>query len=144
MSTTVQIPLPAALGGDPGRAELVFSGVEQAGRSFEARVFLDNPDADDRTPRTPEAGYVGSFHVYGHGSPEPPAIAEARAAGDGEQPVAPIEKRVHVGEPAMLAAMAGRDELAITVVTLPVEPGGVQPARAFERVAAVFDPGAAR
>src|SRR2546425_10342320 len=49
------------------RADIVFEGVEQAGGSFEARVFLNNPEADTSTPMTPEHGYAGSFHVYGYG-----------------------------------------------------------------------------
>lgn len=38
---------------DARRAELVFGGVEMAGPSFEGRVVLNNPDADDRKPQTP-------------------------------------------------------------------------------------------
>ena len=49
------------------RADLVFTGVRHAEDSFQTRVFLNNPDADDTTPATPEAGYAGSFTVFGHG-----------------------------------------------------------------------------
>src|SRR5438067_7855743 len=58
--------------------DLVFRGVEQAGPSFEARVFLNNPAADESTLQAPETGYAGSFHVYGYGEPAPPAIVEAK------------------------------------------------------------------
>jgi hypothetical protein len=50
------------------RADLVFHGVDHAGPSYEARVFLNNPDADAETPRTPDEGYAGSFHIFGHGN----------------------------------------------------------------------------
>jgi tyrosinase len=50
------------------RADLVFEGVDHAGPSFEARVFLNNPNATENTPRQPAEGYAGSFHIFGHGS----------------------------------------------------------------------------
>ena len=74
---------------DARRVELVFRGVEQAGPSFEARVYLNNPDADETTQRTPEAGYAGSFHVYGYGEHPPPPLADAKARQ------APVGRRWH-------------------------------------------------
>lgn len=49
------------------RADLQFRGVDHSGPSFEARIFLDNPDADASTPADDAAGYAGSFHIFGHG-----------------------------------------------------------------------------
>lgn len=122
------------------RAEVVFAGVEQAGPSFEARVFLNNPEADESTPQRPETGYAGSFHVYGYGEPAPPAIAEAKAKqAEGGGAVAPIEKRLHADEVAVRAALEGCDELTITVVPVPADPGGAVPARPFEHVDVVFN-----
>jgi hypothetical protein len=131
------VPTPSSA---VSRAQIVFSGVEQAGPSFEGRVFLNNPDADETTPRTSEAGYAGSFHVFGYGPHPPPAMAEAkdaRAAGTG--PVAPIEKRVHANREALRAALDASDELTITVVTIPVDPGGPTLEQPFENVQVVFD-----
>lgn len=126
---------------DEHRAELVFEGVEQAGPSFEARVFLNNPEADESTPRTPEAGYAGSFHVYGYGAQAPPEMAEAKARRAPDAgPVAPIEKRVHADEGALRAALEHGDELTVTVVSVPADPGGAAPERPFERVNVVFGP----
>jgi len=55
---------------DPGegvdRADLVFYGVDHSGPSYEARVFVDAPDADETTPTDVEHGYVGSFTVFAH------------------------------------------------------------------------------
>ena len=48
------------------RADLVFYDVDHSGPSYRARVFLDNPTADQGTPLDPESGYVGSFTVFGH------------------------------------------------------------------------------
>jgi hypothetical protein len=125
---------------DARTAELVFTGIEQAGPSFEGRVFLNNPDADDGTARVPETGYAGSYHVYGYGDQAPPAIAEAKAKQpEGGGPVAPIEKRVRVDGAALRAALGRSDELTVTVVPVPVEPGGVAPERPFEHVDIVLD-----
>jgi tyrosinase len=51
------------------RADLQFHGVDHSGLSYEARVFLNQPDADLETPPEPgdKGGYAGSFHVFGHG-----------------------------------------------------------------------------
>ncbi len=49
------------------RAELVFYGVEHRGPSFEARVFLDEPEAGVNSALELEAGFAGSFVVLGHG-----------------------------------------------------------------------------
>jgi hypothetical protein len=134
-------PIPVPRMRDVRRADLVFGGVEQAGPSFEARVFLNNTDADERTPLSPEAGYAGSFHVYGYGEPAPPAIAEAKAKqAKGGEPVAPIEKRLHAGEAAIRAALERSDELSVTVVPIPADPGGRAPERPFQHVQVVFDP----
>ena len=133
-------PIPVAPFRSVRRVELVFGGVEQAGASFEARVFLNNPAADESTLQTPETGYAGSFHVYGYGEPAPPAIAEAKQRQvEGGGPFAPIEKRLHADEATVRAALEGSDELIVTVVPVPADPGGVAPERPFEHVDIVFD-----
>lgn len=137
--TAPAISLPRSL--RPRRAELIFTGVDQAGPSFEGRVYLNAPAADERTPLAPEAGYAGSFHVFGFGAVAPPAMAEARRAS-GDEPVAPIEKRLHVDEAALGIALEHADELTITVVAVPVDPGGPTPSRPFEQVEAIFEPSA--
>jgi tyrosinase len=60
------ISLPQADGAF-SRADLIFTGVDHSGPSFEARVYLENPDADEGTPLDPENGYAGSFYIFGHG-----------------------------------------------------------------------------
>jgi hypothetical protein len=49
------------------RADLVFTGVDHSALSYEVRAFLNNPEADETTPRTLEQGYGGRFVVFGHG-----------------------------------------------------------------------------
>jgi hypothetical protein len=50
------------------RVDLQFHGVDHSGPSYEGRVFLNNPQADQNTNTTLEDGYVGSYHVFGHGN----------------------------------------------------------------------------
>jgi tyrosinase len=49
------------------RADLVFTGVEHAGGSFEVLVFLNNRSATDTTAHDLDRGYGGRFVVFGHG-----------------------------------------------------------------------------
>jgi len=49
------------------RADVVFTGVDHSGCSYEVRLFLNNPDADADTRRDEAVGYAGRFHVFGHG-----------------------------------------------------------------------------
>jgi hypothetical protein len=49
------------------RADIQFDGVDHSGPSFEARIFLNNPSADESTERVAETGYAGSFYIFGHG-----------------------------------------------------------------------------
>jgi hypothetical protein len=58
---------PSTIAGEFTRADLVFYGVEHRGRSFEALVFLDAPEATLATPLDVENGFAGSFVVFGHG-----------------------------------------------------------------------------
>jgi hypothetical protein len=49
------------------RADIQFHDIDHSGASFEARVFLNNPKANEKTAKTPARGYAGSFHIFGHG-----------------------------------------------------------------------------
>jgi hypothetical protein len=49
------------------RADLEFIGVDHSGASYEARVFINNPGADENTPTVEANGYAGSFSIFGHG-----------------------------------------------------------------------------
>jgi hypothetical protein len=48
------------------RADLELEGLERFGSSYVGHVFLDNPEADPTTERTPEKGYAARFTVFGH------------------------------------------------------------------------------
>jgi hypothetical protein len=62
------IPLPAAIAaGEFSSAQLIFYEVDHSGPSFEAPVFLAASDVDATTPFDPDAGFAGSFVIFGHG-----------------------------------------------------------------------------
>jgi hypothetical protein len=58
---------PAVPVGEFDAAELIFYDVDHSGPSFAALVFLNSPDADIGTPLDDEAGFAGSFYIFGHG-----------------------------------------------------------------------------
>ena len=49
------------------RSDLEIYGIYHGGPSYEGRIFLNNPKADQTTPRSRENGYAGSFYIFGHG-----------------------------------------------------------------------------
>ena len=49
------------------RADIIFDGLDHSGASFEARIFINNPDADATTELTAQNRYAGKFHIFGHG-----------------------------------------------------------------------------
>ena len=71
MERYVSEPIPLPSLDDPaapiGRADLVFEDINPQGPSYQARVFLDQPDADHSTPRETGSGFAGWFTIFGHG-----------------------------------------------------------------------------
>lgn len=110
-------------GRDFRRADILFEGVDQSGPSFEARVFLNNPSADDETDMTSENGYVGSFHVYGYGLWPSDFTAEDAPSSGSRTPRMPITKYIMATE-ALRAALAEGDDVTVTVVTAFYTPSG--------------------
>ncbi len=49
------------------RADLVFTGVDHSGGSYEVLVFLNNTAATDTTAHDIQHGYGGRFVIFGHG-----------------------------------------------------------------------------
>ena len=114
--------VPLAEGpGDPeagGRADIVITGIEHGGPSYELRVFVNHRDATADTAATPEEGYAGSAYVYGHGAPGYPG---GEPSGAARLPVT----RYIVATEALRAAAATGESAAITLV--PVAFGGPEP-----------------
>lgn len=103
------------------RADIEVHGLEQAGPSFEGRIFLNNPNAELNTAPTRENGYAGSFHVYGYGIwPGDLEKESGRQAAKSDEVRAPIHKTVIATEAIRDAARKGQD---VTVTIVPVYPG---------------------
>jgi hypothetical protein len=49
------------------RADLEISGIYHGEASYEGRIFLNNPTANEKTAKSLANGYAGSYHVFGHG-----------------------------------------------------------------------------
>jgi tyrosinase len=110
------------------RADLEFRGVDHSGPSFEARVFFQNPRADQATAQNEAEGYAGSFHIFGHGG----CFGELGHCDVGEtprgvydrrppHPLTPYFKKVVVTE-ALQRVMQTADGDKLTVTVVPVVP----------------------
>jgi hypothetical protein len=75
---------------DVSRVDIEFEQVDHSGASFEGRVFLNNPAADENTDPSPENGYAGSFFIFGHGGC---FGDEGHCEVDTERPVDPYDPR---------------------------------------------------
>jgi tyrosinase len=111
--------------GQPGfyRADLQFHGVAHRGDSYEGRVYLDSPEASPSTPMEPEAGYAGSFYVFGHG----PCYGDDGHCEVPQGPIHPFDyRRPHPLNPRLAVVTitdalrrlidAGASEFRVTVV----------------------------
>ena len=111
-----------------GRADLVFYGVDHSGPSYEARVFVNRPDADEETPLDAQEGYVGSFTVFGHAGcygDEGHCLPEQRFGDEFDQrpphPLEPWTKTV-IGNDALKRAIQDSSVTEVTVTVVPVAP----------------------
>jgi hypothetical protein len=131
-SHTLEIPMED---GKPDfvRADLVFRGVEHLRESFEARVFVNEDDADENTPTDDEHGYAGYFVVFGHGGCAGDEghcdVPDLEAQRDPEDlrlahPLTPQTKLVVATE-----ALQRLEEPTFTVTVIPVQPGESAPRR---------------
>lgn len=107
---------------DFSRADIEFDGVDHRGASFEARIFLNNPQADEHTTKTLETGYAGSFHIFGHGGcfeDEGHCDVAPRRAYDPRpaHPLSPTRKIVIATEAVRQALQTG-DTATVTVVPI--------------------------
>jgi len=119
------------LAGDFTRADIEVYGLDHSGESFEGRVFLNNPDADESTDLTLDNGYAGSFYIFGHGGCFGDVghceVSGQRRAYDPRQshPLLPQTKAVRATEALRRVAAQGED-IKVTVVPV-LAPGIEQP-----------------
>lgn len=114
------------------RADLVFHRVDHSQASYEARLFLNNPAADEGTPLDEESGYAGSFYIFAHEGcfgdighcdlPDEPSDPFDRRP---LHPLTPHKKAVEITEPLERLAEA-EEEVTVTVVPITVDPVSTQ------------------
>ena len=79
VGVTMPVAIPVSQGKPLNR---IVHGLEQAGPSYEVRVFIGNKSADIGTPLHSRYGFVGPLHIYGYGPRMPvipgPAAKKAR------------------------------------------------------------------
>lgn len=132
MATRIYVSPPISLESlDPSfhRADIVFHRVDHSGASFEAAVFLNNPSVNAETQKTPEMGYAGSFHIFGHGGctggaghcevTGPPRPYDPRRG----HPLTPA-KKVVIATDAVRRVLEQGQEMTVTVV--PTVTGGTE------------------
>ena len=96
-----------------GRADVLGAGLDHGGPSYELRIFLGNPGADEDTPLAPEHGYAGSIHVYGSGG-----VAGVPAPMPGARSVIATE--------AVRAAAAKGPRTSVTLVPVGYDAGELE------------------
>jgi hypothetical protein len=111
-----------AIDRDFSRADIEFNGVDHSGASFEARIFLSNPAADEHTQTSLETGYAGSFHIFGHGGcfgDEGHCEVVPRRAYD-PRPAHPLSpaRKVVIATEAIRKALQSGDTATVTVVPI--------------------------
>ena len=112
------------------RADLVFTGVDHSGMSYEVRAYLNNPEADETTPRALEQGYGGRFVVFGHGGcygdlGHCDVPTESRGPHDlrPPHPLAPQTRIITVTEALERVLREGEGELtSVTLVPISKDP----------------------
>ncbi|MBW4623316.1 MAG: hypothetical protein KME17_28650 [Cyanosarcina radialis HA8281-LM2] len=103
------------------RADIIFEGVDRSGISYEGRVFLNNPNADENTPTTLENGYADSFYVFGHGGCfGDPGHCDLRVGSRpydrrSQHPLTPLNIRVTATD-AIEQILQNGNDLTVTVV----------------------------
>jgi len=113
------VAIPISADDAPGlqRADIVVDGLEQAGASFELRVFLNNAAADASSALAEDAGYAGSIYIYGYG--QPPDEVGSRSA----RPRLPMTRYVMATEAIRTAAAAGPTAVVTLVPVAADAPG---------------------
>jgi tyrosinase len=126
----IDLPFPAQEGLTPfTRADVVFTGVDHSGGSYEVRLFLNNPAATADTPRTAEQGYAGRLTIFGHGGCygdeghcEVPAPSTDPTDLRPAHPLTPLETYVTITD-ALRRVLAGGGALqTVTLVPVAITP----------------------
>jgi hypothetical protein len=114
-----------------GRADLVFEDVDPKGPSYQARVFLNQLDADHTTPRTADRGFAGWFTIFGHGG----CFGDDERHCEHPEALDPFDLRPPRGIPAQTKTVTVTDALrglsgesfTVTIVPVVATEDGPQP-----------------
>jgi len=114
----------ATLDRNPYRADIEFHDVDHAGASYEGRVYLNNPDADENTGYD-DPSYAGSYYIFGHGGClGDPGHCEVKPRRKYDpRPAHPLTpaKKVVIATDALAGAIQQGEDVTVTVVPI-VEP----------------------
>jgi tyrosinase len=109
---------------NPKRADIEFHNVDHAGASYEGRVYINNPDADESTGYD-HPSYAGSYHVFGHGGCLQDAghcdVKERRAYDPRPEHPLTKSKKVVMATDAVKRAIEQKSPVTVTVVPV-IEP----------------------
>ncbi len=114
------------------RADLEFHGVDHSGASYVGHVFINNPEADENTPKTLENGCVGSYSIFGHercfGDEGHCEMRKERLPFDyrPSHPLTPAYKRVIITAEVLKQIAKETDRFVVSIV--PILAGGSQTA----------------
>lgn len=114
----------SALDPHASRCDIEFHEVDHSGASYEGRVYIDNPRADENTGYD-DPSYAGSFHIFGHGGcliGEGHCEVRPRRKYD-PRPAHPLTraKKAVRATKAVKRAIAGGKKVTVTVVPI-IEP----------------------
>ena len=113
-----------ALDPNASRADIEFHDVDHAGASYEGRVYLNNPDADESTGYD-DPSYAGSFHIFGHGGclgdPGHCEVTPRRKYDPRAAHQLTPAKKVVIATEAIKRAIEEGNEVTVTVVPI-IEP----------------------
>jgi hypothetical protein len=120
------IPLPDLDNPDApiGRADLVFYDVDPMGPSYQARIYLNRPEADHATPPEADSGFAGWFTIFGHGG----CFGDDERHCEHVEPLDPFDLRPPRGIPPQTKTVTVTDALralsgdTFTVTVVPVVP----------------------
>jgi tyrosinase len=110
-----------ALAAGAKRYDIEFHDVDHAGASYEGRVYLDNPDADENTGYE-DPSYAGSYHIFGHGGclgDEGHCDVEPRRRYD-PRPAHPLTKAKKVLRAKDVLQQAVEADKSVTVTVVPI------------------------
>jgi hypothetical protein len=122
----LRVPDYSESGTDFTHAELQFHRVDHSGLSMQVRVYLNNEEADESTPRDSGSGYAGTFHIFGHaGCFGEPGHCDVGNRGEHPfdyrlpHPLEPTTMLLEVTDAVKRLRSTGASEIGVTLVPVP-------------------------